>query len=90
MENSETSSTDLFEWEETPDFFETHWQNMPEFKQADKSAQRQIIVSFDNDDDVQAFAKLVGQNITEKTKSLWFPPREKQIVKDLFWIEENK
>jgi hypothetical protein len=85
-----SSSSELFEWDESPGFFDKHWQNMPEFKQADRSAQRQIIVSFDNDDDVQTFAKLIGQNITDKTKSVWFPQREKQIVKELFWIEEDK
>lgn len=86
MDSTENS---LFEWDESPDFFEKHWQNMPAFDQKDRAAQRQIIVSFDNEEDIKEFSKLVKQNITDKTKSIWFPAREKQIVKDLFWIEDN-
>jgi hypothetical protein len=33
---------------------EQHWQNMPEFSQQNKAAHRQIIVSFDTDEDVAA------------------------------------
>jgi hypothetical protein len=69
---------------------EQHWQNMPEFSQKDKSAHRQIIVSFDTDEDVAAFAKLIDQNITKKTKSVWFPERTKNNVKDLFWIGDEE
>lgn len=80
---------ELFEWDEEPEFYDQHWQNMPDFKQEDCGAKRQIIVSFDNEEDVQKFAQLINQNITDKTKSIWFPPREKNNVKDLFWIQED-
>lgn len=49
------------------------WIGMPEFVQSDLTPVRQIIVSFDSEEDCQKFAKLVGQKITEKTKSLWYP-----------------
>lgn len=68
---------------------ETEWRGMPEFNQPDNGAARQIIVSFNTLEDVDVFAKLVGQNITKKTKSIWFPPREKNNVVDLFYINEN-
>ncbi len=45
---------------------------MPEYTQEDVSG-RPIIVRFKNDEDVQAFAKLIGQTITEKTKFIWYP-----------------
>ncbi len=54
----------------------TEWEGMPDFNQPDKSAQRQITVSFKTDEDVEAFAKLIGQNITDKTRSLWYPAAE--------------
>ena len=82
-------SNDLFDgWDNG--FHDKHWQNMPTFDQKDKAAQRQIIISFDNDDDVRAFAKLIDQSITDKTKSLWFPYREKNKVSDLFWIDNGE
>lgn len=68
---------------------ETEWRGMPEFNQPDNGAIRQIIVSFDSQDGIDEFAKLVGQNITKKTKSIWFPKREKNDVVDLFYISGN-
>jgi len=49
------------------------WTDMPEFNQEDKTPTRQLIVSFKNEDDIKSFAKLLNQQITDKTKSLWFP-----------------
>lgn len=67
----------------------TEWRGMPEFNQPDNGAIRQIIVSFTTEEDIQSFAKLVGQNITKKTKSIWFPRREKNNVVDLFWFSKD-
>ena len=52
---------------------ELEWTDMPEYLQEDLTPSRQIIVSFRNEKDVQAFAKLLGQKITDKTKSVWHP-----------------
>lgn len=75
----------LFEGFSDKTLVERHWQNMPAYEQADKSAQRQIIVSFDNDEQVAEFARLLGQSITKKTKSVWFKQRQKNAVAELFW-----
>ena len=61
---------------------EKEWEGMPEFKQDDKMPHRQIIISFDSEDDVENFSKLLNQNITDKTKSLWYPKKEKNVLKD--------
>lgn len=55
---------------------ETEWEGMPEFVQEDKEAWKQVIVSFASPEDRQAFAKLVGQNLTDKTRSIWYPQVE--------------
>jgi hypothetical protein len=52
---------------------ETEWVDMPEFNQVDKTAHRSIQINFANDADAEKFAALVGQTITEKTRSIWFP-----------------
>lgn len=49
---------------------------------------RKILVSFETEEDVQEFAKLIGQKITDKTKSIWFPYKgiEKQLHKA--WVDQ--
>ena len=49
---------------------------MPEFNNADLTPHRQIIVSFNNDEDVEEFSKIINQKITDKTKSIWHPKSE--------------
>ncbi len=49
------------------------WDGMPEFIQEKKEAYSKIIVRFDNEDDLQEFAKMIGQKLTNKTKSIWHP-----------------
>ena len=91
-------SSNLFEWSDpigTPEngkkaFYEQHWQGMPAFEQQNKQATRQIVVSFDTDEAVEAFAKAIGQHLGPKTKSVWFPARERNNVSDLFWIAEDE
>ena len=68
---------------------ELEWTSMPEFNQEDKMPYRQIIVSFKNEDDIKSFANLMKQNITDKTKSLWHPKAEKNILKDKAYIDES-
>ncbi len=79
----------LFEIDDA-DEYETEWRGMPEFNQPDNGAFRQIIVSFDDQAGVDKFAKLIGQNLTDKTKSLWFPPRPTNKVVDLFYFDERE
>lgn len=56
---------------------DNEWEGMPEFNQDDATAYRQIKVSFKSEEDVQKFAKLIKQDITEKTKALWYPEAQK-------------
>ena len=65
------------------------WEGMPEFDNDDLKPYKQIRVSFQCEEDMQAFAKLVGNKITEKTKSIWYPKMEKESVKDLEYIDES-
>lgn len=56
---------------------DAEWEGMPEYSQKDKNSFRHIIVHFNSNSDVEQFAKVIGQNLTEKTKSIWFPPQER-------------
>jgi hypothetical protein len=62
---------------------EAEWIGMPEFSQEDLMPKNQLIVSFANDEDRKIFAELICQKITDKTKSVWFPLQEKDLVKNL-------
>lgn len=68
---------------------ETEWRGMPEFQQSDLAAHRQIIVSFADDQAVKEFFELIGQHYTDKTKSVWFPLRERNKLSELFWIGDD-
>lgn len=62
---------------------EGEWDGMPEFEQPDATAYRSLIVHFASEEDAQGFAKLIGQNLTEKTKFIWFPKAERDEVADI-------
>lgn len=55
------------------------WIDMPEYINEDMTSERKIIIHFKSDQDVQGFAFLIGQKITEKTKSLWHPVNEDTV-----------
>jgi len=56
---------------------------MPEFEQEDLSAWKSITIHFDSMDNLQNFAELVGQTLTEKTKSIWYPKKEREDLLSL-------
>lgn len=61
------SLIDVEEW------WEEHWQGMPEFVQEDLMPWRSITVHFRNREDFDKFAELVQQRMTKLTPSIWFP-----------------
>ena len=65
------------------------WEGMPEFNNEDLTAYRQIIISFRNEEDIQEFSKLIEQNITEYTKSVWFPKVEIDTMMNKQYTDES-
>ena len=51
----------------------TEWKGMPEFTQPAAGPFRSLTVHFKDQAAVDAFAKLIGQNLTDRTKSVWYP-----------------
>jgi len=64
------------------------WTGMPEFE-GETEAHKKVVVSFANENDFNEFFKLLGQEHTELTKSIWFPARERRNLKDQMWVEEK-
>ena len=52
------------------------WAGMPEFSQDDQTSWKQVIVHFNTPEDLEAFSKLLGQTLTPKTRSIWYPEAE--------------
>lgn len=58
---------------DVPSLHEEHWVGMPEFIQKRKEPYAKIIVRVENQEDLDALASALGQKLTRKTKSAWFP-----------------
>ena len=65
------------------------WQGMPEFEQEDLTAAYSIKVHLKTLDDLNAFAELVGQKLTEKVRSIWYPEAEMEREFDKRYISES-
>tara|TARA_R100000808_G_C2122807_1_gene133710 strand:+ start:317 stop:952 length:636 start_codon:yes stop_codon:yes gene_type:complete len=71
-----------------PDSWEDHWKGMPEFEQDDLSPYRSLNIHFRNQEDMDDFAKIMNQQITDKTKSMWHPILIKNNYDDDVYIDE--
>lgn len=66
-----------------------HWKDMPEFVQKDLTPIFSVIVHFEKKEDVKKFAELIGQTITYKTRSLWYPKAEIGRIVDKLYVDEG-
>lgn len=64
------------------------WAGMPSYDHADLSPVRSITVNFRNQKDIADFAELLGQEIGQQRKSLWFPKAEKTKYADKRYISD--
>ena len=66
-----------------------HWKGMPDFEQ-EHEHHKKLTVKFLSEEDLQDFAKLIGQKITNKTRGIWYPApdgvRESYLYR---WFEEE-
>ena len=56
-----------------PEWWQEHWDGMPEFDQKDLAPWKSIYVHFENFEDMQKFSELIGQKIMTTTQSIWYP-----------------
>jgi hypothetical protein len=79
----------LFEIDENEEWKE-HWKGMPEFKHKDLTPYFSLIIHFRSKEDIKKFSKLIEQNITENSKSLWFPKQKITRVADKRYVDESE
>ena len=65
------------------------WKEMPEFVQEKQKPHAQIVFRFENENDLQEFARLIGQKLTNKTKSAWFPFKSHFGLVKRVWKDES-
>ena len=65
------------------------WKGMPEFEQEDNPTYKTIYVHFRTESDYKDFAKLVNQNISNKTKSIWHPALDRTQNSLLRWVVDD-
>lgn len=66
------------------------WDGMPAFAQEDLMPWKSMIVNFVSPEDLQAFAKLVGQTLTPRTRSIWYPKDKiKRQDKNTRYVDES-
>lgn len=54
---------------------QAEWQQMPEFVQNKQEPYAAVMFRFQTEEDLAEFAELIGQKLTQKTKSSWYPFR---------------
>ena len=64
---------------------------MPEFVQFRQQPYAKVIFRFEDEKSLTAFSELIGQKLTAKTKSAWFPfrPHRKEGPRDVYRSEND-
>jgi len=65
------------------------WEGMPEFVQERKKPFSKIVIRFETEEDLEDFAKLIGQKLTSKTKSIWHPFKSHWGNGRMEWTDES-
>ena len=82
--------TSIFDEGHLPANWQEEWQGMPEFSSGNLNPIRTIYVHFVTVEDIQAFAELLGQTISERTKYLYYPKQtEKRCTVEFVYVDEN-
>jgi hypothetical protein len=64
------------------------WEGMPEYEHDDKTPHRSMTVHFMSQKDLETFFQLIKQDCSDKTRWIYFPRQEKQVLKDKGYVKE--
>lgn len=66
------------------------WGGMPAFSQEDLLAWKRLIVNFENAEDLQRFAELIGNDkLSPATRSIWYPAQEPVRARDDVYVSKG-
>lgn len=74
---------------EIPQDWEEKWKGMPACEQKDLQSFQSVRIHFANRKDRQRFAELIGQTVTDLTRSLWYPKAEIGRIADKHYKSET-
>lgn len=67
-----------------------HWKEMPDYVQEDNPSFRSITVKFREKEHYTKFSSVIGQELTDKTKSIWYPELKVTANRKLRWIQKDE
>jgi len=70
------------------DLFQKEWVGMPEFIMTPEVPIRTIKISFKTKADIDAFSKLIGQNVGENIENYWFPKLNRNAFSEKVYEDE--
>lgn len=85
--HTSTEENVLFEVAEDP--VTKSWKGMPSFSNEKNEAHKTINVRFRCKEDYDKFAELLSVSLTDKTKSMWYPPLGKNENTLFNWSEDD-
>jgi len=66
------------------------WKGLPTFEPSKKSrVYRTLLIHFESQDAVDSFAALLGQNISDKTKYLYYPKQQRENLTVLRYVQDD-
>lgn len=65
------------------------WVGMPEFNQQEKEPFKTLMVRFETEQDYLDFQQRIGQQLTNKTKSIWHPFKSHWGLDRKVWKSES-
>jgi len=67
----------------------SHWVGMPEYEHTAQPPYQTLIVRFATETDLIEFARRINQNITPKTRSIWYPKVQQLNLEEWEYVDEN-
>jgi hypothetical protein len=67
----------------------TEWTGMPEFKQETQKPYSMINIRFDSKEALDEFSAMIGQKLTQKTKSIWHPALVRGLNAHKRYVDEK-
>ena len=65
-------------------WWEPYWEDMPEYLNDDQGSEFKVLINFESREALDTFSKLIGQNLTYKTRSIWFPKKESNATTEIY------
>lgn len=70
VRKNNSKQDEFFEWDNPRLEF---WKEMPEFIAENLDPFKRVLVFFANEEEYKSFADLIGQKLTDRTQSIWYP-----------------